>query len=363
MTYEFPPNKGGAGTYCKELAMNANKQSIHIEVWAPKNSQYVETIQVKALPWKGSQSWLSSIKLMYHIRTSLTEDSPVILHIGDPGVCKAFIRLGWLVPKSFSRIITIHGSELLKFTKNPVERFLFRKLLTSCQTIHVLSNFNKNRCVHFCKHIESKIVEIPGAPSSVVLAKNEATIKSKETGCIQILCVGRIHPRKGQLELLKALNALPTGLQRIIKLNFVGPVNKISYIKKIKKNAENFLGQIKFTGEVSNYDLSILYQSSDIFSLTPITTKTSIEGFGFVFLEASTFGLPIIATNVGGVEDAVLDGKTGLLSEPNNQENLKNNIIKLVESRSLRNKLGSNGIEWAKKHSWEAVAKKLYLPN
>jgi phosphatidylinositol alpha-1,6-mannosyltransferase len=132
-------------------------------------------------------------------------------------------------------------------------------------------------------------------------------------------------------------------------------------MKKLKCIAANFSGRIRFAGEVSIEDLRLLYRESDIFSLTPIITKKSVEGFGFVYLEASYFGLPIIATRVGGVEDAVLDRKTGLLSDPDHQEELKSNLTKLVENRSLREELGANGINWAKKHKWENVAKELYF--
>ena len=62
----------------------------------------------------------------------------------------------------------------------------------------------------------------------------------------------------------------------------------------------------------------------------------SIEGFGFVYLEASYFELPIIANRVGGVEDAVIDGKTGLLANPGDINGLTNLIKELVENENLR---------------------------
>lgn len=362
LTHEFPPTKGGAGIYCKELSESACKQNINIEVWAPMGSVNQSDILFKNLPWKGSQSWLSSLLLIIHLRAFLSNTNKIItLHIADPGVSRAFIRLGWLLPKNHRKIITLHGSELLKFTRNPLERFLFRKLLNKTSLIHVLSRFNAERCERFSKQDKSKIRLIPGAPSSVVLSHPFPQLKKRDTEGIQILCVGRIHPRKGQLELLQALLTLPENLQSSITAIFAGPVNQSSYMKKLKCVAVNFAGEIRFTGEVSIEDLRLLYLESDIFSLTPIITKKSVEGFGFVYLEASYFGLPIIATRVGGVEDAVLDRKTGLLSDPDHQEELKSNLTKLVENRSLREELGANGINWAKKHKWENVAKELYF--
>ena len=364
LTHEYPPTKGGAGIYCKEIAESAYKQNINIEIWAPMGSVSQSDIRFKNLPWKGSQSWLSSFLLIFHLRAFLIRANKIItFHVADPGVSRAFIRLGWLLPKNHRKIITLHGSELLKFTRNPLERFLFRKLLSKTSLIHVLSRFNADRCERFSKQVKSKIRLIPGAPSSVVLSHPSPKLKNRDTEGIQILCVGRIHRRKGQLELLQALLSLPANIQNSITIIFAGPVNQTSYMKKLKRMAVNFTGKITFAGEVSIEDLHLFYRESDIFSLTPIITKKSVEGFGFVYLEASYFGLPIMATKVGGVEDAVLDRETGLLSDPNNQEELKSNLTKLVENRSLRKKLGENGKLWAKQHSWENIAQKLYLEN
>ena len=364
LTHEYPPEKGGAGIYCKEIAESAHKQKIDIQVWAPRGCENSSSFFIKELPWKGSQSWLSSIFLIFHLKSFIGKGNKgITLHIAELGACRAFIRFGWLLPKNIPKIITLHGSELINFTRNPIERFLFRKLLNDCDKVHVLSKFNRDQCGKFCDHLKSKIRLIPGAPSSVAINEKLTTINPKKSDLRQILCVGRIHPRKGQLELLQALNLIPVDLQKNIRMIFAGPVKKPSYQKKLENLADTFAGEVKFTGETTNLELKLLYQNSDLFSLTPKITKNSVEGFGFVYLEASAFGLPIIATKVGGVEDAVKHGKTGLLSDPNSQEELKKNIIKLVENPSLGEKLGTNGVTWAKLHNWETVAQKLYQEN
>ena len=364
LTHEYPPEKGGAGTYCKEIAESAHQQKINIEVWAPCGSENNSTFNVKEMEWKGSQSWLSSVLLILNLRSFLFKKTEALtVHIAEPGACRAFIRLGWLLPKNIQKIITLHGSELISFTRNPLERILFRKLLNSSTKIHVLSKFNQDQCIKFCKQSIDKIRLIPGAPSSMVLNNQSRQIICPDTKILQILCVGRIHPRKGQLQLLQALQLIPRALQNNIRVVFAGPINKTSYQKKLKGVALSTRAEIIFTGEISDKDLRGLYQKSTIFALTPILTKKSVEGFGFVFLEASAFGLPIIATKVGGVEDAVRHGETGLLSNPSDAEKLKNNIVTLIENPSLRKKFGTHGITWAKRHTWETVAHKLYRVN
>ena len=77
-------------------------------------------------------------------------------------------------------------------------------------------------------------------------------------------------------------------------------------------------------------------------------------------LEASSHGIPVIAHKTGGVEDAVLQNKTGLLIEPENQTGLRDALVSLLSDQVLREKLGKLGREWAEKHSWEKLTKKLY---
>jgi glycosyltransferase involved in cell wall biosynthesis len=63
-----------------------------------------------------------------------------------------------------------------------------------------------------------------------------------------------------------------------------------------------------------------------------------------VFAEAMAMGLPIVALNNGGTPEVVADGETGLLSPPGDVETLASNILKLLEDRDLRQRLGASGV-------------------
>ncbi len=84
------------------------------------------------------------------------------------------------------------------------------------------------------------------------------------------------------------------------------------------------------------------------------------EGFGIVYLEANLCGKPVIAGNSGGVKDAVSDGVSGLMVEPENLEGIANAISRLSNDKDLRDKLGSQGKERAiREFSWENQAANL----
>ena len=365
LTHEYPPARGGAGVYCREMALAASKNSIKVSVWAPSGSIKDDSFKLTDLPWKGSQSFFSSWRLVHKTKKSIIdEDTPnTTLHLAEPGSTRAFIRFGWLIRKKLRFIITIHGSELLRFTRNPVERWLFKKLLHRCSKIHVLSRFNEKKLVDLYPTTKSIVKRIPGAPASgLTLSKPESETKN-DLNNIQILCVGRIHPRKGQDQILNALMKLPKETQKKINLCFVGPCTKPKYFLSIKNLVDEFSGKVSFEDDCTDQKLSSIYAKSDIFALTSLPKANSVEGFGLVYLEAAAFGLPIIANQTGGVEDTVINEKTGLLSKPRDLENLTKNFKRLIDDEPLRKKLGANGIEWANSHDWERTAKDLYSNN
>ena len=361
LTHEYPPMRGGAGTYCYELAFSVSKIGQSVKIWGPLGSQKSAFFELEELSWKGSQSVISSWQLVSRVRKFILENgNEDIFHLAELGCSRAFLRFGWMLPNNIKFILTIHGTELLRFSKNPIEKWLFKKLMLKCQKIHVLSQFNRQKLSRFFPKIKHKIYLSPGAPNSNLLNNYSEPKPTSNSPRINILCVGRIHPRKGQDQILKALNLLTEEEQKKIALRIVGPQTKPKFFNSLGEISRKFRGKVIFEGDCTDEKLSELYSSSDIFVLTSMPLANSVEGFGFVYLDASSHGLPVIANRTGGVEEAVIDGKTGLLAEPGDIRELSRCLLDLINNRKLRNKLGQEGKRWAKNHSWERVSKQLY---
>ena len=82
-----------------------------------------------------------------------------------------------------------------------------------------------------------------------------------------------------------------------------------------------------------------------------------IEGFGISLLEASASGLPVIAGRSGGVEDAVLDGETGILVNPDDPHDIAQALKLLLDNNALANDLGEKGRHWTETQmSWDHAA-------
>ena len=80
------------------------------------------------------------------------------------------------------------------------------------------------------------------------------------------------------------------------------------------------------------------------------------EGFGIVFVEAGAQGLPVVAGRVGGALDAVVDGETGLLVDPESPEAIAGALIELLQDRERASRMGRAGWEHARSLSWTRAA-------
>ena len=120
---------------------------------------------------------------------------------------------------------------------------------------------------------------------------------------------------------------------------------------------------VRFFGNLPDEELASVYDGADIFAMTSVNLDRSVEGFGLVYLEAAAHGLPVVAHDVGGVSDAVVNGVTGLLVPPHRPVQLAAAFEKLIHEPELRKKLGAAGREWALRNCWKESAEALFNPN
>jgi phosphatidyl-myo-inositol dimannoside synthase len=257
-------------------------------------------------------------------------------------------------------LLTFHGSEILKFRQNRLIRPMARKLIAHAERISTLTHFTRGLLGQSFPDALAKTVLTPGALRSDLMEPVAPPVKS--TDRLVILTVGRLHPRKGQRETLAALAALPAEVRSTLEYWIVGTASKGAYESKLRKLASQSGLSVKFLGDPPDGELGSIYAQADLFALTSIAYKSSIEGFGLVYLEASAHGLPIIAHDIGGVSEAVLDGETGLLVPPDQPDQLTRTFLRLITDADLRRRLGEAGRSWARQTHWKESAELLFAP-
>ena len=109
-----------------------------------------------------------------------------------------------------------------------------------------------------------------------------------------------------------------------------------------------------FLKNISTDLKNALISKSNVFVMPSIIHKKSVEGFGIAFVEAGQFGVPSIGGKDGGAADAIDDGKTGIICDGNNLDEIYSSINKLLE-RNLYLEFGKNAKSFAKKFEWNKI--------
>jgi phosphatidylinositol alpha-1,6-mannosyltransferase len=115
---------------------------------------------------------------------------------------------------------------------------------------------------------------------------------------------------------------------------------------------------VRFLGRVSDEQRDRWLRHADVFAMPSRLPENGLagEGFGIVYLEAAAHGMPVLAGNVAGALDAVLDGETGILVDPTDALAVAAALTKLLGDRALAQRLGAAGAQRAREFAWPRIA-------
>ncbi len=167
-----------------------------------------------------------------------------------------------------------------------------------------------------------------------------------------LLYLGRLKKYKS-IDLL--IKALPLILKKVsdVRLVIVGEGDYKSELQNLTRNL-GLEDNVIFTGFVDE-KTKIEWLHRAWVSVYPSIK----EGWGLTNIEANACGTPAIASNVPGLRESVLPGKTGFLFEYGNIQDLADKIIKIITDEELRDRFSKESILWADNFSWDKVAKEI----
>jgi len=365
LTHEFHPVKGGIATFTEEMALSASRMGFDVEVWAPSTPTEVDLdknwpFTVRRLDLKGTQDWPCRLAISKEIIDNRQDLRNAIVYLPEPGPISAVLYLQFI--KAFQPghlYLTFHGSEILNYHRRIHHRIMLGKLIERADRISVVSQFTHRLLTRRFPEAKSKTILTPCALRSDFTPMEGATAPDEDK--VVILTVGRLHPRKGQHRVIKALGKLPPDLRQRVEYWIVGTDKKGEYLRELKSLIRQSDVSVKLLGNINDEELEAVYRQANIFAMTSIHYKNSVEGFGLVYLEAASCGLPVVAHRVGGVPDAVINEQTGLLVPPRNPAALTHAFQRLIEDPKLRRKLGEQGKQWSQVNRWDRSVEALFL--
>ena len=177
-----------------------------------------------------------------------------------------------------------------------------------------------------------------------------------------IVTVGNLVPRKGYDMVIKALPHLIRECPNLTYL--IVTSNPGNYERELDAlaRAAGVRDRVVFAHDVPTSDLPRVYALSDVFVMPSRANEAAcdVEGFGLVYLEANACGKPVVGGWSGGVPDAIVDGKTGLVVDPNDPMDVAAALQRLLNDQEFANQLGRQGCSWVTGNfGWAQVASRV----
>jgi len=170
-----------------------------------------------------------------------------------------------------------------------------------------------------------------------------------------ILTSGRLAKRKGMAWFIR--NVLPKLPENVIYIVAGDGPDKENIRNAIsEKNLEK---RTKLLGYVSDEDRNILFNTCDLFVQPNIKVPGDMEGFGISVIEAASCKIPVLASRLEGLQDAIKDGQDGFLIEPENPQAWISKINELLSDDNFRKEFGEKSRQFVVDNfRWEVIAKK-----
>ena len=273
--------------------------------------------------------------------------SPISVPVNDS---VARITLSFHLADRVAAIIEREKFDVLHFHEPLMPALPITMLrMSTAANVGTFHAFAKSNIGYFYGRPDFALDVIPNGIDTSLFRPGYPPIRHLRDDKVNILFVGRLEKRKGLGYLLRGYEFMKPRVpnSRLIVVGD-GPLRSSveSYISRRR------LPDVVMAGYVPDSVLPRYYCSADIFC----APATGAESFGIVLLEAMATGLPVVATEIDGYMSVLEPGRDSLTVNPKGWAELGAALVILARDGDLRKRMGTYGIEKARRYSWEEVA-------
>ena len=342
ITIDYPPNRGGVARYLEALVKTFPDK---FKVWSSVKTDDESVRHVGLIRQWVNPSWFPAV---IEVTTrARSYDRIWTSHIHPLGfvvyIAKFFTKKPY--------VVILHGLDFRLGIRNPWKSFWTKKILNGADKVICNTRALTQDVRSFCEEIEPVVV-YPTLPDSLVEVASKMSRSGHFTHGFKLLTVSRLVPRKNHRAVIEAV-AQTSG----VEYDIVGDGTERGVLERliVELGLEN---RVRIHTKVSDDELVGFYERAGAFVLAPTLDKVDIEGFGIVYLEAAKAGLPIIATKMSGVAEALSLSGSIQLTNPGVAAILL--AIKELESNSRkRNTMGDANKKFVKSFNREEQFSKL----
>lgn len=334
LAYDYPPSTGGVARLCSEITKGmhsyyASVTVMTIDYGGNNNATYhdIKASFIK-LPPKRIVCEFKAIAELRKLKNKNSYD--VLCGVWHPEALLA------LLGGMRSIFVLGHGTEFLSGTSKFRKKFwlpIYGKWMLK-RVSRVITNSKYTQSLVNTISPEIKCSSLPLGVNHHFFKPSK--FKKRHDDRLEIATVSRVLKFKGHDFILKTLEQLPSKYRNRIQWNIAGTG---PYLQELKQLASKSVisEQIHFEGFVPDNELPDFYCKNDLFILATRASgqSTEVEGFGLVFLEAQSCGVPAIGTRTGGIFDAISHDDGGWLIAQDDEKELQNKIIELLEHPNI----------------------------
>jgi phosphatidylinositol alpha-1,6-mannosyltransferase len=284
--------------------------------------------------------------------------APAIIHAGDlypPGLTAMTLKKLMGLPY----VVYCHGEEIPQLDRYKYQPRVRNRIYLNADAVIAASEFTRNNLIRLGVPDDRICKIVPGVDSErfrPMPRRADLVERFGLQGKIVVLTVARLVPRKGHRVALEAFSKICNEIPAAHYL-IVGTGPEEPRLRQMVSEAG--LGErVTFAGYVPAEQLPDIYNLCDIMMMpNRQESDGDVEGFGIVFLEANAAGKPVIGGRSGGAIEAIAEGKTGFLVNPEDSNELALILRRLLLDQSLRQELGLLGARRAQtEFSWASRA-------
>lgn len=375
LAYDFPPIGGGISRWMGELALRYPERSLVVSTGAIDGSEEADArlpvpVDRIGTPARRLRTIPGLIRWSLRVEKLAKERGISFTWCGN--LRPAAYPARWLGERrNVPYGVILHGGDLLivreQAKRSARKRGAARRLLGDAGLLVTNSAFTRDVALRTLEQLE-----VPYDPARVIvvpLGTDPARFTPQvDPGIARerfqlpagrwLLTVARLTPHKG---IDTALHAFAKLAPRHPDLRYA-VAGSGTYRERLGAIAAELgvADRVHFLGSVSDAELPSLYRGADVYLGLSRQVGIDVEGFGISMVEASGCGVPVVGGRSGGVPDAVRDGETGILVDPESPEAAAAALGRVLDDATLARRLGEAGRKAVESYyNWGRVAQDL----
>lgn len=369
LNYEYPPVGGGGGVLCRDLAEELVRAGHRVTVitsgFAGLPGREIQSgVEIHRVPvmMRKSQNAASIVSMLSYVPGAIRKARELIVWKGfdvmhtwfaiPTGPVGAALARRYRLPN----VLYLLGGDVYDPSKrlsphrNPVLKRVVRRVIEAADGVIALSSDLKERARRY--YGTTRPIEVIPAGIRRVEVEGDRARLGLECGAFVLSTIGRLIPRKNVDELLGIVQSLQAK-QATPRLIVIGDGPERERLER-QAEALGLNGSVRFVGRVSDEEKHAWLAASDAYVST-----AQHEGFGIVFLEAMSAGLPVVCYDQGGQTDFLQDGCTGFVVRHGDHAVLAERLERLAADAPERHRISEHNRAYVRRFDIGAIGERV----